>query len=154
MRITVVTVTGKRVPWVDAGVADYLRRFSGRWRVALKEVKAEPRRDAVERMLLKEKERLLGAIEPPGIYVALDERGELWSTTQLAEKLRDWEQSAGGINFLIGGPDGFHPTVPAAATARFSLSRLTLAHGMARLVLAEQLYRAWSVLQGHPYHRE
>ena len=156
MRLTILAVTSKRVPWVAEGTDDYLRRFTGRWRATLKEIKAEPRHDsaAVDRALLKEKERFEAALEPNTIWVVLEERGESWTTLQLAERLRGWEQAPGKVAFLIGGADGFHPSIPAAAQARLSLSKLTMQHGVARLVLAEQLYRAWSVIQGHPYHRE
>lgn len=102
----------------------------------------------------KEGEALLAGIPRGDRVVVLDERGKSWSTRELAEKLERWMQTEHGVSFLVGGPDGLSPACMTAAAERWSLSRLTLPHPLVRVVLAEQIYRAWTVTQNHPYHRE
>jgi len=102
----------------------------------------------------KEEEQLLKRAERADTVIALDERGAEWTSMQLADQMRVWQQDAASVAVLIGGPDGLTEACRRRADAAWSLSRLTLPHGLVRVVLAEQVYRAWTILQGHPYHRE
>lgn len=154
VRIHLISV-GRRMPgWVQAGFEDYARRLPHQCRLRLVEIEPEYRaRNDVERMVRNEGERLLKAV-PKGAYViALDERGKAWSTAQLASELRGWLASGRDIALLVGGADGLADICRDQAEQTWSLSRLTFPHQLARIILAEQLYRAWSLLHGHPYHR-
>ncbi len=106
-----------------------------------------------ERVRALEGERLLGRVGTRDVLIALDERGGLWSTADLAERLSDWRMQGNDVAFLIGGADGLADVCRDRADAVLSLSAMTLPHALVRVVLAEQLYRAWSLLSGHPYHR-
>jgi 23S rRNA (pseudouridine1915-N3)-methyltransferase len=154
MKLRIVAV-GRRLPsWVDAGVAEYLRRLPREFAAELIEIKAEPRDRGrtVAQMLAAEANRIAAATQ--GFKtVALDEKGQSWSTAQLAERLRRWQERAEPVAFVIGSADGLAAEVKRAADAVMALSALTFAHGVARVMLAEQLYRAASMLAGHPYHR-
>jgi 23S rRNA (pseudouridine1915-N3)-methyltransferase len=152
MRIHLITVA-RRVPdWVKAGYEDYAGRLTGPSVLGLIEVAAERRR-GTERFLDREGERVLKAIPPSAWVVALDERGEAWTTEGLSRQLAAWQHKGRDIALLVGGADGLAPACLARADQRWSLSFLTLPHGLVRVVLAEQLYRAQSLLDGHPYHR-
>lgn len=141
--------------WVELGYAEYVRRLPTHLRPHLRELKADPRSgsgDATSGMTV-EGERILAAV-PTGSYViALDERGKALTSLGVAKELARWQ--AEGINptIVIGGADGLAPSVKAAAHVSWALSAMTLPHGMVRVMLAEQLYRAWSILENHPYHR-
>jgi 23S rRNA (pseudouridine1915-N3)-methyltransferase len=141
--------------WVNAGVAEYTARMRKDCQLDLIEVSPAKRSSAqdVERWKRAEAQRLLAAVPNGAWTIALDEQGREWSTQELAEQLARWTQHASELAFLIGGADGLHSTVFDSARERWSLSKLTLPHGLARVLAAEQLYRAWSLLQGHPYHR-
>ena len=154
MKISIVAV-GQRLPeWVNDGVADYVARFPADFEVRVVEVKAEPRSgQPVERILAAEAQRLQAAIAQGSVIVALDERGRDWTTQQLAEQLQRWREGAERVAFVIGGPDGLDPGFKNAARVQLRLSSFTLPHALARVLLAEQLYRAWSILARHPYHR-
>jgi len=156
MRIQIIAV-GHRMPaWVQAGVLDYQRRLTGGLRLEVKELspaRAALRPDA-DRARADEAKRILAAIPERAGVVALDERGELWSTRDLAARLAAWMQHTPEVVWLVGGADGLAPECLARADARWSLSRLTLPHALVRVVLAEQLYRAETLLRGHPYHRD
>jgi 23S rRNA (pseudouridine1915-N3)-methyltransferase len=155
MKLVVVAV-GQRVPdWAATAWDDYAKRFPPELRLELKAVKTEPRGSrTVEQLMAAERERIEAAIPRGARVVALDERGTTVSTQQLAAKLRDWQGEGGDVALLIGGPDGLDPALRAAAHERLRLSDLTLPHAMVRVLLAEQLYRAWSINARHPYHRE
>lgn len=154
MKITIAAVGQRQPAWADQAVADYLARLPSDFSVTLKEVKPEPRGGApVERLLAQEAERLRAAIPPGSVVIALDERGKDWTTVQLAEALGAWRDASEPVAFVIGGPDGLAPTLKRSARLQLRLSSLTLPHALARVLLAEQLYRAWSLLAGHPYHR-
>jgi len=155
MRLYVVAV-GQRVPeWAAAAWDDYARRFPPELRLELKAVKTEPRAGkSLDALLAAERQRIEAAI-PRGCHVvALDERGTALTTMALAARLKGWQLQGGDVALVIGGPDGLAPAFRQAAQERLRLSDLTLPHAMVRVLLAEQLYRAWSVNANHPYHRE
>ena len=155
MKLIVVAV-GQRVPdWAQTAWDDYAKRFPPELRLELKAVKTEPRASkTVPALLAAERERIEQAIPRGARVVALDERGTALTTVALAARLKDWQLGADDVALVIGGPDGLDPAFRQAAHERIRLSDLTLPHAMVRVLLAEQLYRAWSVNAGHPYHRE
>jgi 23S rRNA (pseudouridine1915-N3)-methyltransferase len=155
MRLLVVAV-GQRVPdWAQAAWDDYAKRFPPELRLELKAVKTEPRASkTLPTLLAAERERIEAAIPKGARVVALDERGTALTTMALAGKLKDWQLENDVVALVIGGPDGLEPAFRQAAHERVRLSDLTLPHAMVRVLLAEQLYRAWSINAGHPYHRE
>ena len=142
--------------WVDEGFADYAKRMPRELPLELLAVKAEPRSEGktVEAMMGAEALRLRAAIPNRCRTIALDERGTELTTQNLAQRLQRWMQEGGDTAFLIGGPDGLDPALKREATEQVRLSGLTLPHAMVRVMLAEALYRAASVIRGHPYHRE
>ncbi|MBL8336624.1 MAG: 23S rRNA (pseudouridine(1915)-N(3))-methyltransferase RlmH [Rhodoferax sp.] len=155
MKLLVVAV-GQRVPaWAQAGWDEYVRRFPPDLRVELRTVKTEARASrTLPQLLAAERERLSAAIPPGTRIVALDERGTALTTVALAERLGVWQQAASDVALVIGGPDGLDPEFKRLAQERIRLSDLTLPHAMVRVLLIEQLYRAWSIRANHPYHRE
>lgn len=155
MKLLVVAV-GQRVPdWAATAWDDYAKRFPPELRLELKAVKTEPRGSrTVDQLMAAERERIEAAIPRGTHVVALDERGTALTTTALAARLKTWQLDAADVALVIGGPDGLDPAFRAAAHQRIRLSDLTLPHAMVRVLLAEQLYRAWSINAGHPYHRE
>lgn len=155
MRIQVVAV-GQRVPgWAQTAWDDYVKRFPPELRVTLKAVKTEPRASrAREFLLAAERIRIEAAVPRAHRLVVLDERGQSLSTRALAGRLRQWQDGAEDVSLVIGGPDGLDPALLEAAHERIRLSDLTLPHAMVRVLLVEQLYRAWSINANHPYHRE
>ena len=156
MRMRVIAV-GTRMPaWVRSACDDYLTRLGPELRVSLVEIEAAARTQASApaRAIAAEAQRLLTALRPAEHVVALDEHGSQLSTRELAGWLKSRMQEGQDVAFLIGGPDGLAPEVLGRSHFRWSLSRLTLPHAMVRVVLAEQLYRAHSILANHPYHRD
>jgi 23S rRNA (pseudouridine1915-N3)-methyltransferase len=154
LKIQIVAVGQRQPAWADQAVADYLDRFPADFAVTLREVKPEPRSGApVEKLLAAEAERLRAAVAPGHLLVALDERGRDWTSVQLAESLARWRDAAESVSFVIGGPDGLAADIKQRARVLLRLSSLTLPHALARVLLTEQLYRAWSLLANHPYHR-
>lgn len=155
MKLLIVAV-GQRVPdWAQSAYDDYAKRFPPELRVELKAVKTEPRGSkTLETLLSAERERIEAAIPRGSRIVALDERGTTLTTKALAQQLNEWQLESDDVALVIGGPDGLDPAFRAAAHQRIRLSDLTLPHAMVRVLLIEQLYRAWSVNANHPYHRE
>ena len=155
MKLVIVAV-GQRVPdWAQTAWDDYAKRFPPELKVELKAVKTEPRSSkTLETLLAAERERIEAAIPKGARVVALDERGTQLTTVALAAKLKGWQLASDDVPLIIGGPDGLEPAFRQAAHERIRLSDLTLPHAMVRVLLIEQLYRAWSVNAGHPYHRE
>ena len=153
MRIRLLTVSERQPDWVNQAFAEYARRLPRHLVPELVELPLARRRDDIVRAKAEEAERLRAALPKAALIVALDERGADWTSVQLSERLAGWQQSGHDVALIIGGPDGLAPDLLAAATQRWSLSRLTLPHGMVRVLIAEQLYRAHSILSGHPYHR-
>lgn len=155
MRVVVIAVGEKPPGWVKEGYAEYAKRLPKPYAPELIELGAGARgkgRDP-ERAIRDEGERVLAALPKNAHLVVLDERGAPWSSPVLSKQLEAWSQAGRDVAIAIGGPDGHAPEVTARATQRWSLSNLTLPHMLVRLVLIEQLYRAWSLTQGHPYHR-
>lgn len=155
MRLSIVAV-GQKVPdWAQTAYEDYAKRFPPEIKVELKPVKTEPRSSkTLETLLASEKMRIEGAIPRGTHVVALDERGTAVTTLALADRLKAWQLSGKDVAIVIGGPDGLDPSFKKAAHERLRLSDLTLPHAMVRVLLIEQLYRAWSITINHPYHRE
>ncbi|MGH6609521.1 MAG: 23S rRNA (pseudouridine(1915)-N(3))-methyltransferase RlmH [Burkholderiaceae bacterium] len=155
MKITIVAVGQRQPAWADAAVKDYLDRFPADWKVELKQVKAENRRDnlPIVRVLHAESTRIAAAVPRNAQLIALDERGKDWTTQQLADQLRRWRDASEDVAFAIGGADGLDDGFKRSARLQLRLSSMTLPHALARVVLVEQLYRASSMLAGHPYHR-
>ena len=155
MRVRVIAV-GTRMPsWVLTACDDYLTRLRGSLPVALTEIAPASRRaGGAPRAITREGERLLAALAPAEHVVALDERGRGLTTRELAGWLGTRRQQGEDLAFLIGGPDGLSPQVLARSNFRLALSRLTLPHALARVLLTEQLYRAHCILANHPYHRD
>ena len=155
MRIRVIAI-GSRMPgWVREAVDDYLKRFSASLRVSIIEIEAGNRAGGNARRAIEvEGERLLAALRKDEYVVALDEHGTQMTTRQVATWMDGHMREARDVALLIGGPDGFAPEVLARANYKWALSKLTFPHALVRVVLAEQLYRAHSLLKNHPYHRE
>jgi 23S rRNA (pseudouridine1915-N3)-methyltransferase len=155
MKLLIVAV-GQRVPdWAQTAWDDYAKRFPPELKVELKAVKTEPRGSkTLETLYAAERERIAAAIPKGSRIVVLDERGAALTTKALAARLTDWQLGADDVALVIGGPDGLDPAFKQAAHERIRLSDLTLPHAMVRVLLVEQLYRAWSVNANHPYHRE
>jgi len=153
----IIAAVGTRMPaWVDTAFAEYAKRMPRELSVQLCEVKAEPRSAGkpVAAMMAAEAGRLAAALPPRCRRVILDERGADLDTKALAARLEKWEAEGDDVAFLIGGPDGLDAKLKSTAHETLRLSALTLPHGLARVLLAEALYRAASLLRGHPYHRE
>ncbi|CAN7635720.1 23S rRNA (pseudouridine(1915)-N(3))-methyltransferase RlmH [Pseudorhodoferax sp. LjRoot39] len=159
MKLVIVAV-GLRVPdWAQTAYDDYAKRFPAELRVELRAVKTEPRGSrTVAQMQAAERERIETAIASAvgrnARVVALDERGSTLTTQALATRLTTWQREGDGVALVIGGPDGLEPAFRQGAHERIRLSDMTLPHAMARVLLIEQLYRAWSINANHPYHRE
>ena len=155
MRLLIVAV-GQRVPdWAQNAWDDYAKRFPHELKVELKAVKTEPRGSkTLETLYAAERARIEAAVPKGTRIVALDERGTNLTTVALASKLKTWQLSGDDVALVIGGPDGLDPAFRQAAHERIRLSDLTLPHAFARVLLIEQLYRAWSINANHPYHRE
>jgi len=151
-----VVAVGLRVPdWAQAAWDDYAKRFPPELRVELKAVKTEPRGSkSLETLYAAERARIETAIPRGSRIVVLDERGTALTTMALADKLKTWQLESDNVALVIGGPDGLEPAFRQAAHERIRLSDLTLPHAFARVLLIEQLYRAWSINANHPYHRE
>ena len=155
MKLAVVAV-GHRMPaWIDAGFAEYAKRMPKDTALTLTEVKPESRTAAtsIARLTQNEAKRIGAALPARAFKVVLDERGRTCKTTELAQRLERWRMDGRDIAFVIGGADGLHPDLREGADWLWSLSPLTLPHGLVRVIVAEQLYRAWSLTQNHPYHR-
>ena len=155
MQINLVAV-GTRMPaWVDEGYREYARRMPRECSLVLNEIPLAQRSksQAVERAVRDEGKRMLAALPDRHQVIALDVKGRSWSTEELAQQLDGWMQDGRDISLLVGGPDGLAAECLQRAGQTWSLSALTLPHPLVRVLLAEQLYRAWSLNSGHPYHR-
>ena len=156
MKLILVAV-GTRMPaWVDTAFDDFAKRMPRELPLQLVEVKAEPRTTGktVDVMMALEAARIEAALPPRCRRLILDERGADLSTRALAKRLEHWQDGGDDIAIIIGGPDGLDPALKATAHETMRLSSLTLPHALVRVMLAEAIYRAWSVLKNHPYHRE
>lgn len=155
MKLLIVAV-GQRVPdWAQTAWEDYAKRFPHEIKIELKTVKTEPRASkTLDSIYAAERARIEGAIPKGCRMVVLDERGTSLTTNSLAQRLKDWQLGGGDVALVIGGPDGTDPALRQSAHERIRLSDMTLPHAFARVLLIEQLYRAWSINANHPYHRE
>ncbi|HCY63540.1 MAG TPA: 23S rRNA (pseudouridine(1915)-N(3))-methyltransferase RlmH [Oxalobacteraceae bacterium] len=155
MQLVIAAVGHKMPAWIEAGFAEYAKRMPPECRLQLKEIKPVDRSGSrtAETVMAQERTRIEAAIPKGSRIVALDERGKDITTVQLANYLTQWQQDGRDVTFVIGGADGLDAQFKAGADLLVRISSLTLPHGMARVLLAEQLYRAWSITQNHPYHR-
>lgn len=152
----IVCAVGTRMPdWVSSAWNDYARRMPPDCMLELREIKPENRRSGktATQMMQAEAQRLLASIPADAITVALDERGRDLSTVDVFRNLETWRASTKHVVFFIGGPDGLDDTLKRDADLRWRLSSMTMPHPLVRVVLAEQLYRAWAMMVNHPYHR-
>lgn len=141
--------------WIKEGFEDYQARLPKHIRLSLREIGLPERtsKSDIQRMKQEEGERLLSGVQQDDLVIALDEHGQQWDSRQLAQKFNGWLEDRRDISLLIGGPDGLSDSCLQRADMTWSFSKATLPHMMVRVILAEQLYRAWTILQGHPYHR-
>ncbi|MCH8499201.1 MAG: 23S rRNA (pseudouridine(1915)-N(3))-methyltransferase RlmH [Marinobacter sp.] len=155
MRLRLLCVGQKMPGWVTEGYQEYARRMPPDLPLDLLEVPLATRgKNAdIPRLMDKEADSLLAAVGKSDRVVALEVGGKAWSTVQLAEQLERWQMDGRDVSFLVGGPDGLAPQCRTRAEQQWSLSPLTLPHPLVRILLAEQLYRAWTVTRNHPYHR-
>ncbi|MEI2418547.1 23S rRNA (pseudouridine(1915)-N(3))-methyltransferase RlmH [Orrella sp. JC864] len=152
----IVAAVGTRMPaWVQAAWDDYAKRLPADCALELREIKPEPRTSgkSAAQMMAAEARRLQAALPAGVLRVALDERGQDQTTAQLSRRLEGWRAGGRDVALLVGGPDGLDAGLKAACDERLRLSSLTLPHPLVRVLLAEQLYRAWAVMTHHPYHR-
>ena len=155
MNIELLAV-GTRMPdWVATGFQQYQKRLPRDWKLSLKEIQVTKRYkgESVQKLKKEEGNRMLAAVKPGSQLVALDSRGLSWNTETLAEKLRSWQMDYSRVQLMIGGPDGLSDECLKAASTTWSLSKLTFPHFVVRILIAEQIYRAWSILNNHPYHK-
>ena len=155
MRLVLAAVGQRQPAWADAAYEEFAKRFPPELRLELKAVKAEPRGSkTAEQLMAAEAQRLEAAIPKGARRVVLDERGERHTTMALAQRLQAWMRNGRDVALVVGGPDGLDATLKASADEMLRLSDLTLPHAFVRVLLAEALYRAWTVTVNHPYHRE
>lgn len=147
---------GTRMPgWVTQGVEEYRKRLPREMSLEVVELSPGPRQKSADpaKAIRVEGDRLLSRLKDSELVVALDVEGKPWSTHTLSERMQDWQMAGSDVSLLIGGPDGLDQRCLSRADLRWSLSPLTLPHPLVRILLAEQLYRGWTLMTGHPYHR-
>jgi 23S rRNA (pseudouridine1915-N3)-methyltransferase len=155
LKLTIIAVGHKMPAWIQSGVDEYTKRMPPEARIELVELKPEDRATkAVARVLDQEAARIEAALPKNATLIVLDERGTMVTTQQWATWLRAWMADGAAPCFVIGSADGLAPQLKQRAAKTIALSGCTLPHGMVRVMLAEQLYRAWTLTQNHPYHRE
>ncbi len=155
MRIHLLTITHQTPAWIKAGYEAYHKRLPSSCGLNLIEIPAEKRSNNADlkRIMDREGEKMLAQIKADYHVIALDIQGAFWSTEELAKQLQEWQQRGRDVALLVGGPEGLAPACLKRAQQKWSLSRLTFPHFLVRIILAEQVYRAWSLLKGLPYHR-
>jgi 23S rRNA (pseudouridine1915-N3)-methyltransferase len=155
MRISVLAVGSKMPGWVEQGVHEYRKRLPPEINFEIREIALGKRGKGadIKRAIATEGQQMLAAIPDADKVIALEVTGKHWSTDKLASELLAWQREGDNISLLVGGPDGLAPACLARASQLWSLSALTLPHPLVRIVLAEQLYRAWTINNNHPYHR-
>lgn len=155
MRIRLIAVGGKMPGWVTEGWNEYAKRLPAELQLELVEIPLVSRRKNadVKRLIQHEGDAMLGRVQPGERIVTLEVNGKPWSSEQLAVELERWQLDARTVNLMIGGPEGLAPQVQARSEQQWSLSPLTLPHPLVRILVSEQLYRANSILSGHPYHK-
>lgn len=155
MRIRLIAVGSKMPGWVEEGWREYVKRLPPEIQLELVEIPLVTRRKNadVQRLIQQEGEAMLAKVQPGERIVTLEVTGKAWSSEQLADSLKRWQLDARTVNLMIGGPEGLAPQVQARSEQQWSLSPLTLPHPLVRIVVGEQLYRACTILSGHPYHK-
>ncbi|EJN01775.1 23S rRNA (pseudouridine(1915)-N(3))-methyltransferase RlmH [Herbaspirillum sp. YR522] len=155
MQLVIAAVGHKMPAWIETGFQEYAKRMPPDCRIQLKEIKPVDRSGSrtADTVMAQERSRIEAALPKGARIIALDERGRDWTTIQLSQQLQHWQQDGRDVAFVIGGADGLDPAFKAGADTLIRISSMTLPHGMVRVLLAEQLYRAWSITQNHPYHR-
>ena len=155
MQLIIAAVGHKMPAWIEDGYQEYAKRMPAECRLVLKEIKPVERSGgrSAETVMAQERTRIEAVLPKGGRVVALDEHGRDLTTLQLAQQLTNWQQQGGDVTFVIGGADGLDADFKKNADMLLRVSSLTLPHGMVRVLLAEQLYRAWSITRNHPYHR-
>ena len=155
MQLIVAAVGHKMPAWIEAGFQEYAKRMPPECRLVLKEIKPIERSSGknAETVMAQERTRIEAALPKGGRVIALDEHGAHMTTLQLSQQLSIWQHQGGDVSFVIGGADGLDAEFKENADMLLRLSNMTLPHGLVRVILAEQLYRAWSILRNHPYHR-
>lgn len=155
MQLVIAAVGHKMPAWIEAGFAEYSKRMPPELRIHLKEIKPVERSGSktAETAMALERSKIEAALPKGARIIALDERGRDLTSVQLSQYLTQWQQDGRDVALVIGGADGLDPQFKAGAEMLIRISSLTLPHGMVRVMLAEQLYRAWSITQNHPYHR-
>jgi len=155
MRVHLIAVGTKMPAWVEQGYNEYARRLPRDFALELIEIAPGQRGKGadVARAILREGEQMLAAIPKGDRVIALDVKGKPWSTEKLAQTIQDWRMDGCNYSLLVGGPDGLSAPCLARADLKWSLSAMTLPHPLVRILVAEQLYRAWSIINNHPYHR-
>ena len=155
MQLIIAAVGHKMPSWIETGFTEYSKRMPAECRIVLKEIKPVERSGSktAQTVMALERSKIEAAIPKQTRLIALDEHGKDLTTVQLAQLLTEWQQAGGDTCFIIGGADGLDAELKARANFTLRISSLTLPHGMVRVLLAEQLYRAWSITQNHPYHR-
>ena len=155
MKIRLLTITHKSPAWINEGYKEYIKRLGSSCSFELIEIPAEKRTSNADlkRIMLREGEKMLNAIKPDHLVIALDVKGTSWSTEQLAEHLGRWHDEGRNIDLLVGGPEGLSPECLKKAEKTWSLSPLTFPHILVKVIVAEQIYRAFTILNKHPYHR-
>jgi len=156
MHIRLIAVGDKQPSWVDTAFETYAERLPRQWKFRLDTIPTAHRSKSSNTSAAKDAEgaKVLGNIRPDDFVVLLDERGTALSSRELGQNLTEWQSAGRDLCFVIGGPDGVSQDCAARANFSWSLSRMTLPHGLARVMFGEQLYRAWTLTQGHPYHRD
>lgn len=155
MQLIIAAVGHKMPAWITAGFDEYAKRMPAECKIVLKEIKPVDRSSSktAETVMALERSRIEAVFLKGGRVIALDEHGRDLTTIQLSQHLTQWQQQGGDVTFVIGGADGLDAALKKSADMLIRVSSLTLPHGMVRVLLAEQLYRAWSITQNHPYHR-
>jgi 23S rRNA (pseudouridine1915-N3)-methyltransferase len=156
MKLLILAVGHKMPAWITEGFNEYSKRMPREAKIELIEIKPEPRTTgkSVPQIMEAEAQRIQAALPKDVLRIVLDERGAHLTTKQLTQHMKDWLSGGRDVAFIIGGADGLHESIRSNATQLLALSAMVLPHGMVRVLLAEQLYRAHSLLHNHPYHRE
>ena len=155
MRVRLIAVGSKMPKWVTEGYDEYAKRLPKDFAFELVEIPMSPRgkNTDIAKAIRKEGDAMLEAIPSNDKVIAMEVLGKEWSTEQLADQTEQWRMDGYNVSLLVGGPDGLDPRCTSRADQVWSLSRLTLPHPMVRIILAEQIYRAWTLMNNHPYHR-
>lgn len=155
MKINIITIGKSRSTWVESGFAEYAKRMPKDYQLNLIEIQTIRRTMSanIKQIAYAETEKLVAAVPKNNLIVALDEHGREWTTIELSQKISTWHHEHQDISFLIGGPDGLDDIFLQNTKTIWSLAKLTLPHQLVRVIVAEQIYRAWTIINNHPYHR-